>query len=279
MPLPSAGAAILRDNVAGPAIYEANANPNGDGSAGNPAIPEVGAAGIYNSSPISLSNGQLAVLQFDSAGNLKTTGSSGSSIPTALYLSTLPTLTNNQTTQLLCAANGALLVNPGVYSFAPTQTPIVVGTSNTQLLAANANRKFLQLYNLSPTVSGPGGVTSATTNTSNVITPTAMTNILIGMSVSGTGIPSNSYVTSVGTSTITINNNATATNASVTLTYTGNIDVYVSTDGGAASTDANCFPLAPKSSYTLNVGSGVANTLIAGIVNNACAPVCVIEGS
>src|SRR5689334_15455332 len=61
-------------------------------------------------------------------------------------------------------------------------------------------------------------VNSTTTSGSKIVTPTAMTGIVAGMGVSGTGIPVGSIVMNVYATTILINNAATASGA-VSLSY------------------------------------------------------------
>lgn len=61
--------------------------------------------------------------------------------------------------------------------------------------------------------------TGAITNTSATVTVTDATNIVAGMSVTGTGIPTDTLVNSVVGTTVTLNKNATATNATAALTF------------------------------------------------------------
>lgn len=61
--------------------------------------------------------------------------------------------------------------------------------------------------------------TGTTTSTSAILTAiSSTTGVAIGMSVTGTNIPANSYVVSFNASTITINNAATGSGSSITLT-------------------------------------------------------------
>lgn len=72
----------------------------------------------------------------------------------------------------------------------------------------------------SPTITGND------TNGSNVITNvSAITNVGIGMSITGTGIPANTLITAYTATTITLSKNATSTNTGITLTLTGNVNV------------------------------------------------------
>lgn len=64
---------------------------------------------------------------------------------------------------------------------------------------------------------------------SNVVTPTIITSlssvagIVPGMSISGTGIPANTTVISVGSTTVTMSASATSAHAAETITFTGNV--------------------------------------------------------
>lgn len=76
-----------------------------------------------------------------------------------------------------------------------------------------------QALDVQATIAAQITPTGNTTNGSSVITSvSSISGLAIGMSVSGTGIPGNSYVTSFNGTTITINNNASATGTGVTLT-------------------------------------------------------------
>ena len=62
-------------------------------------------------------------------------------------------------------------------------------------------------------------VNCTTTSGSKIVTPSAMTGIVAGMGISGTGIPSGSIVMNVYATTILLNNAATATNAAASLSF------------------------------------------------------------
>lgn len=61
--------------------------------------------------------------------------------------------------------------------------------------------------------------TAATTNASAALTITDTSNLAVGMSVTGTGIPVDTLISSISGTTVTLNKVATATNASVSLTF------------------------------------------------------------
>jgi cyclophilin family peptidyl-prolyl cis-trans isomerase len=66
----------------------------------------------------------------------------------------------------------------------------------------------------------PVVVASSTTSGSNTVVPASIASIVVGMGVSGPGIPANTFVNSVnGATNITLSNAATATGTSVSLSY------------------------------------------------------------
>lgn len=62
-------------------------------------------------------------------------------------------------------------------------------------------------------------VNCATASGGKIVTPSAMTGIVRGMELTGTGIPAGAYVTEVYSTTIEISQAATATNAAVSLSF------------------------------------------------------------
>ena len=91
---------------------------------------------------------------------------------------------------------------------------MVVGTFNPNGNAINGNPSVI----IKPAASLPA--TGSTTDSSFVVGVTDLTDVQIGMSVTGAGIPANSVITNMSTSnsTITISNRATATATGVGLT-------------------------------------------------------------
>lgn len=85
-------------------------------------------------------------------------------------------------------------------------------------------------YTAVSTVTPTGNTTSGS---AVILALSSVTGISPGMSVSGTGIPANSFVVFISGSSITLNNTATATNTGTTLTIQGNV-AAVPTGGGAA---------------------------------------------
>ena len=69
------------------------------------------------------------------------------------------------------------------------------------------------------------GLSDGSTTDKKHITHDTNANIVKGLAVTGTGIPSNSYITAINNSTcFTINADVTATNANTTLTFNGGAD-------------------------------------------------------
>ena len=85
--------------------------------------------------------------------------------------------------------------------------------------------------------------TCDTTNTSTTVTHDANAKIVVGLSVSGTGIPSGAKVASIVSSTsFTLSAAATATNSNQTLTFNNNVAVNIisgSSGGSLSITDAH----------------------------------------
>jgi hypothetical protein len=66
--------------------------------------------------------------------------------------------------------------------------------------------------------------TGNTTNNSNVVASlSSATDVFVGATVTGTGIPANTIISSIEGTTITLSNNATATNTGTTLTITSSL--------------------------------------------------------
>lgn len=68
--------------------------------------------------------------------------------------------------------------------------------------------------------------TASTTNGSTTVTVVAATNIVVGMPLSGPGIPAGATVTAVSGTTVTISNAATATGSGVTVTFSPSAYAY-----------------------------------------------------
>lgn len=69
----------------------------------------------------------------------------------------------------------------------------------------------------------PTGTVSNITNPTIITAVSSVLNIVPGMNISGTGIPANTIVVSVGTNTVTMSNAATAAHSGETITFTGNV--------------------------------------------------------
>lgn len=115
------------------------------------------------------------------------------------------------------------------------------GSGNTLLLShPGQNLTLIDNDTNTPVLGGPVNGTTAsaigvftdvasTINGNPVITLAASnTSIGAGQRVTGTGIPANTFVSSVSTTNVTLTNNATATNSGVTITF----DNQVSVSGG-----------------------------------------------
>jgi hypothetical protein len=122
-------------------------------------------------------------------------------------------------------------------------------------------------------------VNCSITSGSATVTPASMTGLYVGQGVTGaygSGIPANTVITVVGSSTITISNNATATNASVSLTFSGGVnslygyfvDLPVTTGPNAPIKSAYGIyisPQVPLISATINGTTSVTVSSTAGL--------------
>jgi Flp pilus assembly protein TadG len=96
----------------------------------------------------------------------------------------------------------------------------------------------------------------------------SLSSIVVGMGISGTGIPANAYVTSINTSTqqLTMSANATSTNTSEIVTLT---NVGATTTAGS-TTVSNASFSTPPSVGQIIVGNGIpANTTITAVTGTA----------
>jgi hypothetical protein len=98
----------------------------------------------------------------------------------------------------------------------PSGATIISKTTTTFTLSANATVTNASASLTYATISI--SATAAITTSSAVVTPVSMTGVYVGQTVTGTGIPANSIIISVTTTTFTMNNNATATNVAASLT-------------------------------------------------------------
>ncbi len=120
------------------------------------------------------------------------------------------------------------------------------------------------------TFSLAGNTTSSSPTITNLKgTTTSLNSIVVGMGISGTGIPANAYVTSINTSTLqlTMSANATSTNTAdiVTLTNLG-----ATTTAGSTTVSNVSFFSTPPTVGQIIVGNGIpANTTITAAPSTA----------
>lgn len=129
----------------------------------------------------------------------------------------------------------------GIYSQIFNEASIAYGNLNgsgiTSISGVATNRGSGPIFNITGFSTHIGNQTDAfnslpvvncsITSGSQTVTPSSMTGLYVGQGVTGafgSGIPANTFITSVGVSTITISNQATATNSSVALTFSGGIN-------------------------------------------------------
>jgi hypothetical protein len=168
----------------------------------------------------------------DAAGNISTTTTSA--IPPTTGNINVGTSTIDQMASVAGVAPGMLVTGPGIptgsYVASVTQAQTGPPAVIPSITIANAAGSPVNL------TTPPGGVvtnvaisffnvistTASLTNASAVISSVAQYgNLAVGMAVSGTGIPPNTYVVSgAGTNSLTLNNKATQTGTGVKLIFT-----------------------------------------------------------
>lgn len=110
-------------------------------------------------------------------------------------------------------------------------------------------------------------IAGTVTSTSPTITAITPTGVVIGMNITGTGVPANTVVLAVAATTVTMSNNATGSHSSETITFTGNVSaqqyyyqvIYQWTDA-----QGNIFNSAPSIPVTATASSGHSFVTIAG---------------
>ena len=132
-------------------------------------------------------------------------------------------------------------------------------------------------------IPGPTQATGATTSGSAAVTLSAASKtIVVGMAVTGAGIPSGTTVAAFtpNTAAVTLSQNATATAASATLAFTAPPTTIVSVDSATqitlsnaalGSASGNSLSFAPKASLATGTPRG-SFTFQFGYIDNVCTP-------
>ncbi len=113
-----------------------------------------------------------------------------------------------------------------------------------------------------PSTTFTGSITSGSAIVTNVSSVAGLT---IGQTVAGTGIPAGTTIVAIGTTTITLSQNATATNAGITITPLGQSVTVDNTGGGIQFLSGSTLEVGMS-----NVGVGFTDSLIkkAGATGN-----------
>ena len=140
---------------------------------------------------------------------------------------------------------------------------MVVGTLNPNGNAINGSPNVV----MKPAASFPG--TGSTTDSSFVVGVADLTDVQIGMSVTGAGIPANSVITNMSTSnsTVTISNRATATATGVALTIFNGQGELLPIKFGAVS--ANLVNGQTKVTWDVLLEENISRYLVERSVNGA----------
>lgn len=112
-----------------------------------------------------------------------------------------------------------------------------------------------------------------TGDVSSSVTPTIITNIsdmtgiAVGMTITGTAIPANTVVVSLGVNAVTMSHAATGTHSTETITFTGGVTAqvyYIQVIYQWTDAQGNIFNSAPSIPVTTTAGAGESSILITG---------------
>jgi hypothetical protein len=125
---------------------------------------------------------------------------------------------------------------------------------------------FLWPDNVKATIQADPAPTATTTSSSPTLTSvSSVAGIVVGMSVSGTGIPSDTTVIGIGTTTITMSKNATGSGSGVIVTFTGNQtsqQYYYEVTYEWSDNQGNIYRSAPSIPVTATTTSGSSSVVI-----------------
>jgi hypothetical protein len=264
----------------------------------------LGAGGLYNSSPPTLTNTQFSPLQLDSSGNLnvnvKTGGgsttfpysgtSSGQTATTAsflgaagIYNSSPPTLTTGQAAPIQLDVNGNQKVSGTVSLGAGAAAIGTVTFGSAQPVTQSGTWNIGTVTTLPALATGAntiGAVTQASGPWTSNITQFGGVALSTGTGASGTGIPrvtlSNDSSLAANQSVNEAQVNGVAVTTGTGVSGTGVQRVAVSTDsavGSASTTDTYTPTLTSSNAYSANVcfgsGTGTAGQAALFTITNA----------
>lgn len=130
-----------------------------------------------------------------------------------------------------------------------------------------------QNFHLYPDVSASGVANQAdptptgdsTSGSPTLANMSSVAGLYVGMHITGAGIPANTLVTAVGTTTVTLNKNATATAATVTFTFLGNQSnqqYYYQVTYEWTDNQGNAFRSAPSIPQTATTTAGRSSVVL-----------------
>lgn len=111
----------------------------------------------------------------------------------------------------------------------------------------------------------PTGTVSSSVTPTIITSLSSVVGIVPGMNISGTGIPANTTVVSVGTTTVTMSADATGSHSAETITFTGNVSAqqyYYQVTYEWTDNQGNAFRSAPSIPITVTSTSGHSSTVI-----------------
>jgi Flp pilus assembly protein TadG len=248
--------------VSGTAALQPGMYIYGHGIPSGATVSSVSSSSIVISSNAALTFTSNSLAVAPPSGNLSTPYTD----PTAVL--TQGNWTNGSKTLTVTGSASGIVAGMVVTSSSsgiPTSPPTTVSsiTGSTVTLSASAT---VTQNNQSVTFSLAGNTTSGSTTVSSLKgSTTSLNSIVVGMTVTGTGIPSNTYVASTTGSpptSLTLSAAATSTNSSDALTFT---NLGATTTAGSTTVSNVSFTTTPTVGNVI-VGNGIpANTTITAV--------------
>jgi Flp pilus assembly protein TadG len=234
-------------------------------------IPSGATVSTVSSSSIVISSSATLTFTGNSLAVGPITGNTSTPFTDPTTFTTTGTWTSGSKTVTVSSATGIVAgmvvtsTSSGIVTSPATTVSSIVGTTVT--LSANANQTQ---SNKSIIFSLAGNTTNGSATITNLKgTTTSLNSIVVGMGISGTGIPANAYVTGTTGSpptSLTISANATSTNTAEIVTLT-NLGATTTT---GSSTIANVSFSTPPSVGQVVIGNGIpANTTITAASSTA----------
>jgi Flp pilus assembly protein TadG len=253
--------------VSGTAAIQQGMYIYGHGIPSGATVSSVGGTSITISSNATLTFTGNSLAVGPTSGNISTPYTDPTTCATTgTWTTSSKTVTSVGNTASSCVVAGMVVTSTS--SGIPTSPATTVSSISGSTVTLSATPTHAQT-NQPLTFSLAGNTTSGSpTITSLKGTSTSLSSIVVGMAISGTGVPANAYVTSINTSTqqLTMSANATSTNTSEIVTLT---NLGATTTTGSTTVSNVSFSTVPSAGQII-IGNGIpANTTITAVTGSA----------